>query len=672
MEVPEIPLTSKDAVRTAALLGEAFSLQVLVAAGVDVRELDPLFDNRVLESDTPSQATFVDPGFHQELLQKIPWSFRRKWSLKLGESLEKLKGAPGKLGELFLAAQEYDRARPHLIRAGEIACLANEYGKALGFLRQVFEIWPADKDSSNRLRLLRELARCAANTGDYETAIIAWEELLDNARTQDDIPGQIEAHQQLAEWAGKQGSRSLVRDRLKAAAELATLSGDYDMEARHWFEYGGFLMIHVRLQAANAAFEKAYQATFKGGDIALRIEVMATRALGQAMVGKSDLAFTWIDEALNLAIARELPEQVTYVYRRMANVNEYCGNFQAYLDLELKALDRCQASKRQGLEQACLSCLSYAFFRCGQWKRSQEMLRLVLDELDLQGELGMVAVGTRAVIAAFRGERRLAEASRESFDSLVRVFGGAYMQFHIHWVFGFQAWLEDDGLTARREFDDLLDHWYETEDRHDAVPGLLTACAYFSDANQQARVAQCIDILNTIYSDNKNIENRSAREAAMAEDAWMRGNVKAAVKLACSAIAGYETQKMPIEVALISRRLGKMHLSSENEKWAEDAFFKVESIAKKLGMRPLLDAIQADGKMGLISGGTVNPATPGLTKRQKEVLRHMADGLTNKEVASRLSLSPRTVEMHVGSILDRLNCRARTEAIKKAVESGLI
>lgn len=102
------------------------------------------------------------------------------------------------------------------------------------------------------------------------------------------MPGQIEAHHQLAEWAGKQGSRNLVRDQLKAAAELGVLSGDSDVEARHWFEYAGFLMTHVKLQASNEAFDNAYHAALKGKDIAQRIEIMATRALGQAMIGKSD------------------------------------------------------------------------------------------------------------------------------------------------------------------------------------------------------------------------------------------------------------------------------------------------------------------------------------------------------------------------------------------------
>jgi DNA-binding NarL/FixJ family response regulator len=52
----------------------------------------------------------------------------------------------------------------------------------------------------------------------------------------------------------------------------------------------------------------------------------------------------------------------------------------------------------------------------------------------------------------------------------------------------------------------------------------------------------------------------------------------------------------------------------------------------------------------------------GLSAREAEVLRHLADGLTDREIASRLGISPRTVETHVGSILQKLRVRNRAQA----------
>jgi len=61
-----------------------------------------------------------------------------------------------------------------------------------------------------------------------------------------------------------------------------------------------------------------------------------------------------------------------------------------------------------------------------------------------------------------------------------------------------------------------------------------------------------------------------------------------------------------------------------------------------------------------------------LTSRQLEVLRGVARGLTDKEIAIELSLSPRTVEMHVARALAVLDSANRAEAVRKAVALGFI
>ena len=50
----------------------------------------------------------------------------------------------------------------------------------------------------------------------------------------------------------------------------------------------------------------------------------------------------------------------------------------------------------------------------------------------------------------------------------------------------------------------------------------------------------------------------------------------------------------------------------------------------------------------------------GITAREADVLRLVADGLPNKEIAARLNLSPRTVEKHVESLLRKTGARSRT------------
>ena len=62
----------------------------------------------------------------------------------------------------------------------------------------------------------------------------------------------------------------------------------------------------------------------------------------------------------------------------------------------------------------------------------------------------------------------------------------------------------------------------------------------------------------------------------------------------------------------------------------------------------------------------------GLTPREIEVLGMLAEGLGNKAIARRLSISEHTVKFHVSSIFTKLNARSRTEAVTLGARQGLI
>lgn len=61
-----------------------------------------------------------------------------------------------------------------------------------------------------------------------------------------------------------------------------------------------------------------------------------------------------------------------------------------------------------------------------------------------------------------------------------------------------------------------------------------------------------------------------------------------------------------------------------------------------------------------------------LTRREIEVLGMLAEGLGNKAIARRLSISEHTVKFHVSSIFTKLNARSRTEAVTLGARQGLI
>ncbi len=106
-------------------------------------------------------------------------------------------------------------------------------------------------------------------------------------------------------------------------------------------------------------------------------------------------------------------------------------------------------------------------------------------------------------------------------------------------------------------------------------------------------------------------------------------------------------------------------------------------LLKSAGAEEIVDAIHS-----VMGGGLVLPpnlaarliddlvrpstATAELTEREQEVLKYVARGLSNKEIAVRMGLSENTIKTHVRKILTKLNVRSRAEAAAYAVRSGLL
>ena len=141
----------------------------------------------------------------------------------------------------------------------------------------------------------------------------------------------------------------------------------------------------------------------------------------------------------------------------------------------------------------------------------------------------------------------------------------------------------------------------------------------------------------------------------------------------------FQDLEIPVQIAFTQHFLGKIYLHMDERELGVIQLKQAIKLSKKLGMRPLSSKIEET----LINIGEVvsdrrtsdHPSRnkkAGLTSRQYEILESIAGGFSNKEIAGKLFLSTRTIDMHVRNIFNTLNCRNRTDAVKVAVDLGIL
>jgi DNA-binding NarL/FixJ family response regulator len=78
------------------------------------------------------------------------------------------------------------------------------------------------------------------------------------------------------------------------------------------------------------------------------------------------------------------------------------------------------------------------------------------------------------------------------------------------------------------------------------------------------------------------------------------------------------------------------------------------------------------GLAGVLASSDAAAKATRLTQRERDVLRLLADGLTNEEIGKRLFISPETVRTHVRKAMDKLDADTRTQAVATALRQSLI
>jgi len=84
------------------------------------------------------------------------------------------------------------------------------------------------------------------------------------------------------------------------------------------------------------------------------------------------------------------------------------------------------------------------------------------------------------------------------------------------------------------------------------------------------------------------------------------------------------------------------------------------------------DVMVSERVIATAAPATVPREGAALTPRELDVLRLVAQGLGNKEIAAELALSAHTVKYHLASVLAKLGVRSRTEAVSRGIRTGLL
>jgi LuxR family transcriptional regulator, maltose regulon positive regulatory protein len=134
----------------------------------------------------------------------------------------------------------------------------------------------------------------------------------------------------------------------------------------------------------------------------------------------------------------------------------------------------------------------------------------------------------------------------------------------------------------------------------------------------------------------------------------------------------YEAARARLDLARSLATMGLLDLAAAETTAALAALDGMGSAGEARRARDLLTRLESrGGREGRSATGRRPRATP-LTRRQREVLALVADGLSDRDIAERLCLSQHTVHRHVANVLVRLGVSSRTAAVARALRGDLL
>ena len=690
-EVP-LPQTIRDAVllqasdlsdqarataEAASVAGTRFDVELVAALGREAG-LDELLTSGLIVELEPGRAAFRHPLARDAIYEDVPWLRRRSLHRDLAAELEARDRGQAEVAAHWLAARDGPRALDSLVSAvGELSSV-HAYRDAARLGRQALDLWPEGERGPERIAVLERHARFAELSGELAEAARAQREVVAARRSEGAGRALADAERSLAAIYELQGDRERALTARRVAADAYAANGLPGEAAAERLIAAGYLV-----SAGNNA--DAVELTHRAGEEAgraertdLRARVLGLEGVARVKGGDFDEGMKSIRAGLSLALEHELTVEAAELYQRLGTAHEIAGDYGGARDALATAIGFCETNGAEGLEHTCVSCMAYVLRELGDWERASE-LSTELRTPDASADATVVVDGILGSIHAFRGESSAARpllvqcldtASRLDVVSMTVDSAAAL------------AWLDEhegdvDRALGHCRF--VLERWARSEDHHYAVWGLRWASCFFARQGLLGEARACAQALSSIATTTGHPDALAALAYAVGETALAEGDPDAAAQQLSRAADLHASLEIPFERAQIQLRAGVALATAGQRDAALERLGEAHRTARRLGATPLAAQVAEEvAKLGesverqLGRRAAADHENAGLSNRELEVMRLVASGRTNREIAGELVLSTRTVDMHVRNILMKLRCRSRTEAAAKAGDLGLL
>ncbi len=673
----DLPDHARAAAEVAAVAGTRLDLTLVADAGGE-DGVSELLSAGVLVEAGPGGAVFRHPLVREALYEDIPWLRRRAIHRLLAERLEGDGADSGEVAGHWLAARDLPRAlvalRAAVRQRGEVH--AHRDATALG--RRALEIWPEGERLPERIATLEEHARYAELSGDLTEAVRAQREVVAARRTEGAGRALADAERRIASIYALQGDRERALAARRVAAEAFAANGLPGEAAAERIVIAGYHQSAGRHAEAVEAAETARQEAVRAERRDLQARALALSGVAQVKRGAFEEGVATVRTGLSLALEHGLTSEAAEVYQRLGTALEITGDYAAARDALGTALDLCALTGADDLGLVCIGCMTYVLRELGDWEQAQELCASIIVPGASPGDT-LVADGVLGALHAWRGwpgdalpllTRCLETATRSDVVSMA-----CDSLAVLAWI----AAEEGDDARVEEHCRALLARWERSEDHHYAVAGLRWAAGWLAQNDRLPLARGCCEGLSAIAASTGHPDALAALACALAETALAEGDVDAAVAQFARALEIHETLEIPFERAQILLRAGVAMAAAGAREAGLERLAAAHRLAAGLGARPVADrAAAAISGLGATledhvgARAAAEHTSAGLSRRELEVVRLVADGLTNREIAARLVLSTRTVDMHVRNILTKLRARTRTEAATRASALGLL